>query len=239
MLSAAVFTYVGVPLAISIIVFCLIGGMFYFPDLYTIPYISYVSGRYPFLPVFSGGMTITGFCIATMCLLYTFVVYHRSPDLFKHVGKFLIVVGSLSTIGGFCLGALSLVSVYDNIVLHTVFAQVFFWTNMISNTMVFFMSKKEHKQLRYKNEKVAKQARFWIKYRLYNLILLPVVVIPYLLFPAFVDMEKHVWVNSLCALLQYISVMLVISFYGSLAFDLRSFVIKMEPRESLVKNVCA
>ncbi|KAL0240786.1 hypothetical protein GEMRC1_006022 [Eukaryota sp. GEM-RC1] len=239
MLSAALFVYIAVPSAISILVFCLIGGMIYFPDLYTIPYISYVSGRYPFLPIFSGGMTIAGTCIATLCVLYTFVFYRRSPDLFKHVGKFLIVVGFLSTIGGFCLAALSLVSVYDNFILHGVFAQTFFWTNMVSNTIIVFLSKKEHKQLRYKNEKVAKHARFWIKYRLYNLILLPVVVIPYLLFPAFVDVEKHVWVNSLCALLQYISVMLVISFYGSLAFDLRSFVIKMEPRESLVKDVCA
>ncbi|KAL0204993.1 hypothetical protein P9112_000300 [Eukaryota sp. TZLM1-RC] len=231
MFSASVFPKVGISAAAVSILFCLFFGNFYFDDLQTIPYISYVSGRYPFLPIFSGGLTVTGTCIAIMTNLYASIVGSRNPKLFPYVGVVLAFISTMSIIGGFSLAALSLVSVYDSVILHTVFAQVFFWTNLLASLAVTIVSFKEHKILVYRDDSTRKRAVFWLRYRFVVILSLPIVTIPYLLLPAFVDTEKNPWVDSLSALLQYISVTLVIMFFLSMSFDLSLYELNMKQKE--------
>ncbi|KAL0210388.1 hypothetical protein RCL1_004824 [Eukaryota sp. TZLM3-RCL] len=217
--------YFAVTLAICSLTYCLVGGIFMFSDLEPIPYISYSSGRYPILPVFSGAMTVTGCLIALFCSLYVKHFLEATPNLFGSVRSTMLSVAVLCCISSFCLAALSLVSVYDNVVLHTVFAQIFFWTSLVSFTFITVMSCSQHKFLN-PGVDIPKTTRFWLKYRIFLLLCLPLVSVPYLLLPAIVDPIKNVWVNSLAALLQYFSVLIVILFLLSLSFELKDYEIR-------------
>ncbi|KAL0232563.1 hypothetical protein GEMRC1_011310 [Eukaryota sp. GEM-RC1] len=200
------------------IIFCLLFAPSYYDDVPDrIMYISEAGGRYPFLPLFSFSLSLGGLLIAVLSYIYADILLARTPTLAKSFGRIPIIIKTVAIVGGISLALVGLVSVYDNFLLHSGAAQVFFLLTMANAYLITYMSHHQTTVLEDSNPYVSR-AKKWGFFRKFICYIMPVFVLPYLFLPTLLKLP---WVPGFSAFFQYLSVLTLILFFISfrLEFD--------------------
>ncbi|KAL0223370.1 hypothetical protein P9112_002760 [Eukaryota sp. TZLM1-RC] len=203
--------FYGVAISISTIVICLVSARFVHEYDHYFIYISESGSQYPQLPLFGFGLSLSAFIIY-ICLRIWSSVYSKSSHKTGQINRIINILG---TIGSVCLSLLSVVSLYQAPVLHTVFAHAFFHSLMIVSFIVTTVSIKTFKH----HNPSAFCVPRWLKFRLAVLFIMVPSILIFVLVPLILGDSP--FIHNLAALLQYVSVLMLLLFFISLKFELQ------------------